>query len=452
MKKVLISLLFPYTLLFAQVELSISFDQFSYEIGDVFSPDQIEFIRGRLPEQCDIYGYAIGDFSGDYVPDLAVSVRTKKLRGKKLKIFYFVSDEEQCIEVRSNTLEFYDVPIEIAFTIDNGLCYTTQKKENNHWTICGYAYREGNFLLVDAYESRRKPLRGTGGPQIGYETTTNYRTLKTSEQYYSLGDDSTYLKAEYFYYPAYPIERNIRPFLYYVVRNTAVKYCISGSENLSGRFDAGFESAVFFDDAFLYLFAWVIDDTVETGMPKWNDCDHVQLWFDLNQSGKLANSRTSSPHFRESPDDDVFMVAIAPVVEEEELQKVKVNYPPDSLRSGSATASGRTVRRTTREQIRVLSDKTIDGYALRIRIPFELFGGIESLRKPVGFSIVLHDVDGSDSTARRTDLATSVFEEWNPSTFGVLRMMVDDTYYGEVIDLNTAEMIQRLGSVGIEVM
>jgi hypothetical protein len=445
-------LIFPYTLLLAQVELSISFDQFSQEAGEIFSSEQLTFIQEHLPEQCDIYGYAVGDFSGDYLPDLAISVRTKKLRGKKMKVYYFVSDEEQLIEARWNILEFYDVPIEIGFTIDNGVCYTTQKKGSNNWAISGYTYRDGNFFMVDLYESSRKPVRGSGSPEIGYETTMNYRTLKTTEHYYSLGSEKTFLSTEYYTFPAYPIERNIRPFLYYVVRDTAAKYCVSGQENLRGRSDAGFESAVFFDDAFLYFFAWVIDDTVVTGTQQWNDRDHIQLWFDMNQSGKLLGGKSSSPNFRLSPDSSVFMVAIAPTAAEDDPQIVRVNFISDTSLTGADSMPVGMSRRRAVEEIRVLSDRTIDGYALRVRIPFEFFGGSEPLRKPIGFSFVLHDIDGQDSTARVTELSTSLFKEWNPSTFGVLRMMCDNNYYGEVIDLNMAEMIRKLSNVGIEVM
>ncbi|MGD0339792.1 MAG: hypothetical protein ABSB78_13510 [Bacteroidota bacterium] len=452
MNKVLFSLVFPCNLIFAQVELSISFDQFSQEVGNIFSPDQIAFVRERLPLQHDIYGFAIGDFSGDYLPDLAISVRTKELKGKKMKVYYFVSDEEQLLEVRRNILEFYDVPIEIGFTIENGICYTTQKKGRNYWTIRGYTYREGNFFLVDSYESTRKYIRGSGGSEVGYETTTNYRTLSTSEHYYSLGGEQSYLDAHYYTFPAYPIERNIHPFLYYVVRDTAMKYIISGKEYWSGRFDAGFESAAFYDDAFLYVFAWVIDDTVETRSQQWEECDHVQLWFDLNETGKLTNSKTTTPNFRVIPDDDVLMVAIAPGNSEEDQQRVKVIFRSDTITQSVSEYLSQTVRQDAINEIRVLADRTIDGYALRIRIPFGLFGGIERLHKPIGYSLVLHDVDGHDSTAQVTELATSLFREWNPSTFGVLRLMFDNNYYGEVIDLNMAEMIRKLSNVGIDVM
>jgi hypothetical protein len=452
MKKVLFFLLFPYTVLIAQVELSISVEQFSQEVGEIFSAAQLTFIQEHLPEQCDIYGYAVGDFSGDYLPDLAISVRTKKLRGKKMKVHYFVSDEEQLLEARWNILEFYDVPIEIGFTIENGVCYTTQKKGNNNWTISGYTYRDGNFFLVDEYESSRKSVRRTGGSEIGYETTMNYRTLKTTEHYYHLGTEKSFLSLEYYTYPAYPIERNIRPFLFYVVCDTATKYCIAGREYWRGRADAAFESAVFFDDAFLYFFTWVIDDTVEIGSRQWNDCDHVQLWFDLNQAGKLTGGKSSSPNFRLSPDSNVFMIAVAPVAGENDSQKVRVYTAPDSSPPEAAIIPEGTGCRKAIDDIRVLSDRTIDGYALRIRIPFELFGGIESLRTPTGFTFVLHDIDGHDSTAGVTELATSLFKEWNPSTFGVLRMMFDNTCFGEVLDLNTAEMIRKLAAVGVEVM
>jgi hypothetical protein len=442
MKKVLIGLLFPYTLLFSQVELSISFDQFSREVGDIFSPDQIAYIREQTPVQCNIYGYAIGDYSGDYLPDLALSIRTKELRGKKMKLYYFVSDEEQFIEVRRNILEFYDVPIEIGFTIENGICYTTQKKGKNNWTIRGYTYRDGNFFLVDSYESTRKFIRGTGGPQVGYEMSVNYRSLNTSEHYYNLGNEKPYLAAQYFTFPAYPIEQNIHPFLYYVVRDTATKYIISGREFWRGRSDAGFESAVFYDDAFLYFFAWVIDDTVEFQSQQWDNCDYVQLWFDLSETGKLASSKTSAPNFRVLPDDNVFVVDIAPVSGEDDRQRVKVNLRKDLTPAQQGAL----------KEIRVLSDRTIDGYALRIRIPFELFGGIERLHRTIGYTLVLHDVDGRDSTAHITELATSLFREWNPSTFGVIMMMLDNNHYGEVIDLNMSEMILKLTDVGIDVM
>ncbi len=442
MKKVLFSLVFPYSLLFAQVELSISFDEFSREVCDIFSADQITFVKEHLPARFDIYGYAIGDYSGDYLPDLALSIRTKELKGKKMKVYYFVSDEEQFIEARRNILEFFDVPIEIGFTIENGICYTTQKKGKNNWTIRGYAYRDGNFFLVDSYESTRKSIRGAGGPEVGYELTTNYRTLNTSEQYYNLGNEKPYLNTQYFTFPAYPIERNIHPFVYYVVRDTATKYIISGKEYWRGRTDAGFESAVFYDDAFLYFFAWVIDDTVEIQSDRLEECDHVQLWFDLNASGKLAGSKTSAPNFRVLPDDDVFMVAVAPVDDEGNQQRVKVNCRKDPT----------PMQQSAMKEIRVLSNRTIDGYALRIRIPFELFWGAERLHSPIGYTLVLHDVDGHDSTVHVTELATSMFREWSPATFGVLKMMFENNYYGEVIDLNMAEMIQKLSNVGIDVM
>ncbi len=436
----IVVLLFVPVILIAQADLSITFDEFVQQVDSIYSPEQLTNLRSHFPEKFDIYGYAVGDFSGDDVPDLAVSIRQRDLRGRKVKVFYFITDSLSFTLAREKVLEFVDMPIEIGFSIETGICYTTQKLGKNSWRMDGYTWRDGNFFLVNRYESTRKPLKPSGNGDVGYECTSNYRTLYTTEQYFNPSNSKPYFSTEYYSFPVYPLTLSIHPHVYYVVRDTSYKFITSGSEFYKGKDDAQFETAVFYDDAFLYFFAWVTDDTVEIEGNDWDKIDHIQLWFDLNSTGKLSGTITSAPNFRIVPDDSVFCVSIASVRHEDDLQRVKVK-----LRSEPTPNQQRLIRR-----IRVISNLTKDGYAIRARIPLELFGGRSRCEKKIGYTMVLHDVDGKGANAKVTELATSSFRPWDPSTFGCLQIMKEKEYYGEVIDLNRAEMVQSMVDVGID--
>ncbi len=432
-------LLFMPAITCAQSDLYISFEQFCQNVDTIFTPEQLTDLRTHLPEKFDIYGYDIGDFSGDEMPDIALSIRQKDLKGRKVKVFYLVSDSLKFTVAREKVLEFVDLPIEIGFSIEGGVCYTTQKKAKSSWKIEGYAWRDGNFMLVERYESTRKPLKPSNKGDVGYELTSNYRTLFTSEQYFNPGNNKPYFNTQYYTFPVYPLSLNIHPQVYYVVRDTAFKFIVSGAESFRGKQDAQFETAVFYDDSFLYFFAWVTDDSVEIAGNDWDKTDHVQLWFDLSTSGKVSETQTSAPNFRIVPDDSVFFVSIACTEHDTDPQRVRV-----TLRTEPTPVQQRLIR-----NIRVLSNVTRDGYAIRARIPIELFGGRSRCEQKIGYTMVLHDVDGTKDSARITELATSSFREWNPSTFGSLYLMKSSEYYGEVVDLNISELVRSLVDAGI---
>jgi hypothetical protein len=418
-------------------DYSISFDEFKRKLEGVFSEEQFTSLRSFLPQDFEIWGYDVGDFSGDDELDVAISVKPIDLKGKKVQVFFFINDGPSFIEASTIQVGYFEIPIEVGFTVEHGVCFMTSKEKDHHWFITGYTFHDGSFILVDRFEVGRHSLGVDKNTEIGYEEYNNYETLASRESFFNVSNGKLFLGAQYYTFPVYRMGRRPLPDFVTSLQDTSGKYFVAGKENWTGPQDLGFSASAVYNDSALYCHLRVIDDSLVVGTGEVTDGDGVNLWFDLEASRMNASSGPA-PNFRLQPDSDVMSMSISPGDFRTKRPRVAVllhKQPSDLQRQGINSIS-------------VTSTKRANGYELLARIPFSLF----DLEKPpsvMGFTAEVNDVDGSNGDLKRTRVATSELRDWDPSTFGVLRFIPEHGSYGEVRSLSIENLLQHLRDVGI---
>jgi hypothetical protein len=103
--------------------------------------------------------------------------------------------------------------------------------------------------------------------------------------------------------------------------------------------------------------------------------------------------------------------------------------------------------------IKTAATPTPDGYSLKFRIPLLLFGfdgpPIEEKKfTRFGCTVVVHDIDNQYRPEEETQMATSVFESSQPSTYGSLVLIPQDMWYGEMINIYRDDVLKYLTELG----
>jgi hypothetical protein len=418
-------------------EYSISFEDFKKKLNAVFSEEQFRLLRDHLPKEFEIWGYDVGDFSGDGNLDLAISVKPKDMKENKVQVFFFVNGGSEFIEASTLQVGYFEIPIEVGFTIEHGICFMTNKEKDHHWFITGYTFHNGSFVLVDRFEVGRQSIGVDNHAEIGYEVYDNYQTLASTESFFNVANGKLFLGAHYYTFPAYRTNRKPLPDFVTTLQDTSGKYFVSGKENWRGPKDLSFSAKLTYDDSALYCFVNVIDDSIVFGKPEITDGDCVDLWFDLSAT-RMNLSSGAAPNFRLQPDSNVMAMSISP-------GDFRANRPRVLLllRKDPSDLQKQGIR-----LISVTSTKRPGGYVLQVRIPFFLFG---ETKPPsfLGFTIDVSDIDSSIGVAKKKRIATSQLRDWDPSTFGVVRLIPERESYGEVRNLSIEKLLKRIQNVGI---
>ncbi|MEK6571527.1 MAG: hypothetical protein AABZ61_09165, partial [Bacteroidota bacterium] len=292
-------------------DYSISFEEFKKRLEGVFDEEQFRDLRYHLPEEFAIWGYDVGDFSGDDELDVALSVRPKDFKEKNVQVFFFVNSEQGFIEASKLTVGYFEIPIEVGFTIEQGICFMTSKERDHHWFITGYTYRKGSFLLVDRFEVGRQLVGPEGKAEIGHEIYDNYLTLASRESFFNVANGKLFLAAHYYTFPVYRTERRLLPDFVTTLTDTSGKYFITGKEDWGGPADLGFSARFEYNDSTLFCSVNVVDDSLVVGTDSLNNGDRVGLWLDLKAT-RMNPSTGTAPNFRLQPDSGVLLMSISP--------------------------------------------------------------------------------------------------------------------------------------------
>lgn len=186
---------------------TISIDEFIESGKDILDYKALQAVKNSLPEDILITADDIGDFSGDGKNDFAIAYRYQKSRDRNIFVHLYCDSLSSYIPIFSDTLQFCDLPIEIAFTISKDVCYITQKLEEKSWKITGYSFYKNEFKLVDNYVTNVKSANRRF--QFGEEDYINYSNLFSFTGYFDLNSVEQFMKAKYFIFPVYDLKRNI---------------------------------------------------------------------------------------------------------------------------------------------------------------------------------------------------------------------------------------------------
>lgn len=421
----------------------MDFAEFTRRIEPYFAEDLVADVKEAMPQgsQYRIWGWDVGDYSGDGYYDLAMSVNILGTRKRECVVYLFVDNEGFLVNIAKIPLQYVDLPLEIGVVIKEGTAYVTQKRKAEDWTIKGYRFSAGSVVLVDEFVSDRIET-------FGHETFRSYQTLETRERFLTSDGDLEFA-TDYATIPCYSRGRQV--FAGYVPEATIgnIRNVIEGAFWWRGEDDASFRARLVYDDDNLYVRIAVRDSSIVTGWCDTCPSDRIDLWLDVTPADEVGGSRyvtkvdRTKLHIRSSSDSGLFAfsVKIGDFADRRPTIKVKTTDELDPAQEEAV------------QRVRVVTAPRADGYVVKIRIPFLLLG---YERAPVddrnltelGCTIALYDVDNEFRGEETSVVASSPIQPLDPSTYGALRFIPDSRWYGETANVYTDAVLNALRELG----
>ncbi|MBC8144738.1 MAG: hypothetical protein H7X80_04075 [bacterium] len=431
-------MLFAFAVDPAIAQQSLTFDEFAKKIDPFFAPELVADVKTVLPQTAfDIWGYDIGDFTGDGANDLALTLRMRSDSRARINVYYFVDDEGTLRLVRETVEPFVELPIEVGVAIRDGNVYTIHKSKEFEWVVIGHRFRDGVLMMVDKFNTIR-------AGDVTHEMYRNFQSLEGFERYLSVTNEKQIFRSDFLSVPAYRRGRDV-PSGY---QATAIahfsKYISRGTYFWNSEYDAGIDMRAAYDDDYLYFNIIVRDDMV-IPIPVNNidtTADRLELWMDMYALGDRIRTGRRTRDFRMKTDSNIYAIEIMLGDFLDVKPKMKTSNKLDDEQSSAAN------------RVRAVAAKIDSGYSIKIRVPFQLLG---FSRAPVdeneltefGATVVVHDVDNPYRPEETTTISTSQnFETTKPATFGSLVLIPEANHYGESINIYMGDLKERLEEVG----
>ncbi len=427
-----------YTLLSQQ---GLKFAELSQRLDPYFPKELIEDVRKQLPQGSDysIWGYDIGDFSGDGFFDLGISLRLSGDKRKVMQVYLFVDIDGYLTKVAQFPYEFIEMPLEIGVVIRNNTCYITRKAEQFNWLIRGYRFINGSLILLDEYTTTRLD-------NLTRETYHNFFNLTSTERYIRTNDGKERFFAKYLKIPSYQRGKQIYTGISAEAISSDIDYIHKGAYYWEGEKDASFSIKSSYDQHYLYMTINITDDKVV--IPRCDTCpgDYISIWFDIisayleNNDRFVIQSQDKSIKFRTSAELGIYKISF---------------YPGDFLENKayyriSSTDDLESFQKISARNIKVVSIPTPTGFIMKLKIPFSMLGFDETITfenkiTELGMTVVYHDFDNAFRIEEETAIATSAnYSTLNPSSYGSLILIPENMWYGENIYVFRDDIIKIL--------
>ncbi|MFI5202423.1 MAG: hypothetical protein ACHQNE_08545 [Candidatus Kapaibacterium sp.] len=464
-----VPLLFCPSLLFAQ---GMTLDSLLPRIGtELHNPALAEQLHDLIPDFANVHvwGLAMGDFTNDSLPDLAISLYDPGRARSSVRVYLFENIENQKLANEfEREIPFVESPMEVGLSIDSSVVTITQKIGEDHWTQEGYSIVYGDLTLTDRFETQQENLAGAGNGKphpLGHEVYRNYRTLRTRESYFTGTAGGSMLSESYFTLPAYGRLREIYPGYGHILSDSSKDFITQGQGLRRDVTDFSIRSMqAAYDDDYLYIAVRVRDDYVTGGQPKDAANDRVSFWFDtkytgdrLNRDRRILSEEGGFPTFRTALDSLVSNITfVVPAHPGKVTQVTYSTVSPLTPLEQEGLSKVRAVMEYDTD-----GGNAVNGYQLTLKIPFSFLGfetnPEHAYETPVpiasnepaapvdlaatasitnaatlGFTALVYDVDDPARPNEVTVQATSHYEAGNPSTFGTLVLEPSALYYGEV--------------------
>jgi hypothetical protein len=411
---------------------SLEYSLFAKQLRKRFSEEQVRSIIAKLPEGCRVFGFDIGDYSGDKKDDLVLSARGDENLKREIGVYFYLNRGERFELVKYILKKYLSEAVEIGFSIDQGICTVTQKTGEYHWQISGYRIDDFIFHQVTAWETQR--LRHGGGfSGIGHETTINYSSFRSSELYYRSSDVKQLLKSEYFSFPLYPEGLRLPRSIPETIGDSSSQSIVRGSSSWFGPDDASFFISGRFDSSFVRIVLTVNDDKLLSS-DSLERCDFLALCFDVSGKQKVDNTGA----VRRSPDEGILSVILR-------MGDGASAKPKLSLDAATSIDVEKLFWK-----IQSSVDQSVLGTSIvELRIPAELFASCIN-NGSCGFSALYHDIDNADKPEWTTDISTGgLFDPDRPDTYGKLLFVQGTEQFLVVDDLRLAEFIRKMERDGV---
>ena len=442
-KHILIAVIFIISFGNAFSQSGMRFPELEKRLEPYFAEDLIADIRKELPQgtKYTIWGWDVGDFSGDGYYDVAISVKIAGDKNKRMHVYLFVDIDGFLTQVASFPYEYYELPLEIGVVIKNGTCYITKKFEEYNWLIRGYRFDNGAIMVYDEYQTKRIN-------NFTYETYNNYVTLQYDERYLETATGRELMSADYLNIISYPRGKKVYKGYAEETYTNYVDYVYKGAYHWNGDKDCSFTVKSAYDEDYLYFVITVFDKNIIAHNYEYYPADNVELWFDINFVGKdhnrLMDTSKKEIAYRTNAEFGIYNFVVFPGDFYERKAYVKEICSTDDFYYFQENAV---------EDIKVVSSLLDDSYQLKIKIPFIIFGFEKAPVKEdkiteIGCSIIVNDIDNEYRPEEETEISTSNFNRNNPSSYGSLLLIPKGKWYGEVTNIYENEILKHLKDLG----
>ncbi|MFN3270167.1 MAG: hypothetical protein ACK42G_06260, partial [Candidatus Kapaibacteriota bacterium] len=116
--------------------------EFKTKLEQYFNEEMINDVFDKISQKTKftIWGWDVGDFSGDNNPDLAFSIKILGESRKYTYVYLFVDIDGYLELVYVQPFEYVELPLEIGISIRNNKCSITQKRKKDYWTIKSFSF------------------------------------------------------------------------------------------------------------------------------------------------------------------------------------------------------------------------------------------------------------------------------------------------------------------------
>jgi hypothetical protein len=389
-------------------------------------------------DKITIWGWDVGDFSGDGVNDVAF---TMKINGEKKSIVYlnlFVDIQGYFIKVGEFPIPFLDLPLEVGANIKDGNCYVTQKLGQSNWKMFGYRVTDGALIYKEDFTSKKLEY-------FTIDNKSDFYGLIETERIFDNDKGFEKYSRKFFVIPSY----NRGRLIYHGFSNAAIikdiDFVNKGAFYWEGEMDSYFEISSAYDDEFLYFQMKIYDDKITHKISENSFGDYVSLWFDTENSDReFLRYKIKDKSFAvfDKPSSSLYNFQIFP--------GDFVDIPPfvNAFSNDLVTS----LQQISANQIKVVSNKFENGFIIKIRIPYEIIGidptKFNSEIYKLAFTAEIHDIDNEFRPEEETVIATSQFVSTNPSTFGNLLFIPNNQWYGKCNNIYRQDIYQTLLEYG----
>lgn len=396
-------------------------------LGGIFSQEKIATILSKLPPKCKIFGYDIGDYSDDDGMDVVLSVMRDGAPRRRLEVLFFLNEGGGFRLLRTLERRYMIEPIEVGFSIDQGVCHVTEKTGEFAWRITGYTAAGGTFRRSSEWTTDRMHV-GTRATNVGYERSFSYESLIAEEHYYGANSGKTFIRQKYYDLPIYPAELSLPDEMPETIGDSTALMITRGGSSWHGPDDCSMFVRARYDTAFVQFRVRVHDDRLLYHANA-DSADHLDLDFDLSGRNRVRPDGTLQRYAEETQFGlRLFMgdgAARTPVVTLREGVLEKRHAPEVSVTHAQAEGEYQT-------------------YEFTIRLPLALFIRSGSLR-PAGFACSYHDVDHPRNLRWATVASTArEFRENQPHTYGRLHFSERPAGDSEWENLRVTRLAERL--------
>jgi hypothetical protein len=423
----------------AQAQSGLTLEQMQEKLQPFFADELVGDLKDQLPRgaQFRIWGWDVGDFSGDGAPDLVMSIRAQNDKGRNMQVYLFADIDGYLTRVGKFTYTFVESPIEVGVLVKENGCFVLQKYQDFEWSITGYRLDNGSLMVLDSFRTERVRT-------MTHEAYRNFQTLSGYEKYRDTRTNDELFFSDFLCIPSYPRGKYIyKGFASDAVSN-AVKYISRGAFFWNGAEDLSFSVRSVHNEQYLYFLVKITDDRIVSETKEGSPFDRVEIWLDMTNAGsRFIKKRGKTESFRTKAEGGIFAFSINPGNFAERKPSVKT----------SAVDILSEVQKQSVQQVKVASTLWDKGYIVKIRVPFQLLGFVgapieEGKVTEYGCTVVVKDIDNEFRPEEETLLASSKFDNPNPSSYGALLLLPNTIVYGEAKNIYIETIAERLREIG----